>query len=405
MDRTGDAPADWTSAAEPAAARRFSLVQPLVAQLRHGRLRMRLPNGHTVASSDDETGLQAVVSVERWRMFRRVAFGGAVGFAESYIAGDWTSPDPVALLRLMARNADDVRDVLPGASVVRLANRIRHTLRGNTRRGSRRNIMSHYDLGNAFYALWLDRAMQYSSALWEGDANDLEAAQEAKLARIVEMMGVKGGERVLEIGFGWGSLALRLAAAGARVAALTLSPSQLAFARARAEDEGQAVDFRLQDYRDVSGRFDRIVSIEMIEAVGEARLPLYFRTLARSLEAKGRAVLQAITIDESLEIHYRRDPDFIQAHIFPGGFLPTRSALRTLAENAGLKIVETQQFGASYARTLSEWRRRFHAHWPEVEKLGFDARFRRLWDYYLAYCEAGFAEGTIDVGLVALEPA
>ena len=210
---------------------------------------------------------------------------------------------------------------------------------------------------------------------------------------------------MLEIGFGWGGLALRIAAKGAEVVGLTLSPAQLAHARARAEAAGRSIDFRLEDYRDVGGRFDRIVSIEMIEAVGRARWPLYFETLAKRLAPTGRAVLQAITIDESLAEFYRRDPDFIQTHIFPGGCLPTNSSIDEEARRAGLRIVHRETFGASYARTLAEWRRRFHARWQEAAKLGFDARFRRLWDYYLAYCEAGFAEGTIDVGLFVLEPA
>ncbi len=293
-----------------------------------------------------------------------------------------------------------------GSMIVRLAIRLRHLMRGNTRRGSRRNIMAHYDLGNDFYALWLDPAMQYSSAIWSADTADLEAAQAAKLDRIVDWLALRGGERVLEVGCGWGALATRLAEEkGAQVTALTLSPAQLDYARARAasSESGARIDFRLQDYRDVEGRFDRIVSIEMIEAVGEARWPLYFRKLAESLASSGRIVLQAISLDESLADGYRRNPDFIQTHIFPGGCLPTKSALEAQIERAGLRLARRETFGASYARTLAEWRRRFHARWPEAERLGFDARFRRLWDYYLAYCEAGFAEGTIDVGLMAIE--
>ena len=407
MDQIGDASVQWDPIAEdPNAGRRLRRIEPLISTIRHGRLRIRLPNGRILASSDAEAGLQAVLVIERWRALRRLAFGGDVGFAEAYVDGDWTSPDPVALLRLAARNGERVYAAVRGSAIGRLASRLRHLLRDNTRRGSRRNIMTHYDLGNDFYALWLDPAMQYSSAIWNADTPDLEAAQAAKLDKIVDWLALEGGERVLEIGCGWGALAAKLAdVKAADVTALTLSPAQLAHARtgAASSASAQRVDFRLQDYRDVQGRFDRIVSIEMIEAVGEARWPLYFRTLANSLAPGGRIVLQAITIDEALADGYRRNPDFIQTHIFPGGCLPTKSALEAQIERAGLRLARRETFGASYARTLAEWRRRFHARWPEAERLGFDARFRRLWDYYLAYCEAGFAEGTIDVGLMAIE--
>ncbi len=409
MDQIGDASAQWDPRAEDAfAGPRLRRLEPLLASIRHGRLRVRLPNGRVLASSEGETGLQALLAIDRWRTLRRIALRGDIGFAEAYIDGDWTSPDPVALLRLAARNVEPVFAAARGSKFVRLATRLRHLLRGNTRRGSRRNIMAHYDLGNAFYGLWLDPAMQYSSAIWSADTPDLEAAQAAKLDRIVDRLALRGGERVLEIGCGWGALATRLAETkGAEVTALTLSPAQLDYARARAASgEGaRRLDFRLQDYRDVQGQFDRIVSIEMIEAVGEARWPLYFRKLADSLAAGGRIVLQAITIDKSLADAYRRNPDFIQTHIFPGGCLPTKSALEAEIKRAGLRLVSGETFALSYARTLAEWRRRFHARWPEVEVLGFNSRFRRLWDYYLAYCEAGFSEGTIDVGLLAIERA
>jgi cyclopropane-fatty-acyl-phospholipid synthase len=409
MDQIGDASVQWDPHAENAlAGPRLRRIEPLIANIRHGRLRIRLPNGRVLASSDGDAGLQALLVIDRWRALRRIAFGGDIGFGESYVAGDWTSPDLVALIRLAIRNMQPLTAAVGGSTIARLATRLRHLMRGNTRRGSRRNIMAHYDLGNAFYALWLDPAMQYSSAIWTADTADLEAAQAAKLDTIVDWLALRGGERVLEIGCGWGALATRLAETkGAQVTALTLSPAQLDYARGRAassESDGR-IDFRLQDYRDVQGRFDRIVSIEMIEAVGEARWPLYFRTLSDSIAPGGRIVLQAITIDEQLADGYRRSPDFIQTHIFPGGCLPTKSALEAEIERAGLRLVRHETFAASYARTLAEWRRRFHARWVEAERLGFDSRFRRLWDYYLAYCEAGFAEGTIDVGLLAIERA
>jgi cyclopropane-fatty-acyl-phospholipid synthase len=391
-----------------AAGRRIQMIEPLLAKLRGGRLRIVLPNGSAIASPPSPGGLQATLAIRRWRALRRLAIGGDVGFAEAFIDGDWTSPDLVALLRLAARNVEPIRAATRGVPVFRWADQLRHVLRGNTRRGSRRNIMAHYDLGNAFYALWLDPTMQYSSALWSEDTPDLETAQKRKLDRVAELLELEGGESVLEIGCGWGALATHLAETrDARVTAITLSPAQLAFARARAvpDDCAAPVDFRLEDYRDVRGRYDRIVSIEMLEAVGEARWLHYFETLARSLNADGRAVLQTITINEAYYEHYRRNPDFIQKHVFPGGFLPSKPALAAEIERAGLQILDRQSFGNSYARTLAEWRKAFHARWNEAAGLGFDDRFRRLWDYYLAYCEAGFAEGTIDVTLVSIAHA
>jgi cyclopropane-fatty-acyl-phospholipid synthase len=394
------------NARKPGASACERLIAPLLATLRGGRLRVWLPNGGGLASAGDDVGLQATLVLERWRALLRLALGGDVGFAEAYVDRDWTSPDLVALLRLAALNAETLRAAASGNAVIRLANRLRHRLRVNTRRGSRRNVKTHYDLGNAFYAIWLDPTMQYSSAIWTERTPDLEAAQALKLDRVVEWLGLDGGESVLEIGCGWGALAIRLAETkGAKVTAITLSPAQLEFACACAQARGldRRIDFRLQDYRDVCGQFDRIASIEMIEAVGERRWPAYFRGLADSLRSTGRAVVQAITIDEAQFEDYRREPDFIQKHIFPGGFLPTQSAIRTQAARAGLKVVAWERFGHSYARTLAEWRRRFNERWPEAAALGFDERFRRLWDYYLAYCEAGFAEGRVNVNLIAME--
>ncbi|THD42485.1 MAG: class I SAM-dependent methyltransferase [Bradyrhizobium sp.] len=383
-----------------------AVLNRFLPALRFGRLRVVLPSGGAIVRKGAEPGPDATVIFHRGRGLRRLVSGGDVGFAEGYLEGDWTTPDLVATLRLASRNENAWKENLRGARLVRWVNRLRHVLRGNSRRGSRRNIEAHYDLGNGFYRLWLDANMQYSSALWD-DAPDLEAAQARKLARIGELLAVTGGESVLEIGCGWGGLALSLAERGADVTAITISPSQLAWASRSAAEraKGARVDFRLQDYRDVSANFDRIVSIEMLEAVGEAWWPAYFGALARCLKSGGRAVIQAITIADNIFDDYRRNPDFIQKHIFPGGFLPSKSALAAQIAAAGLRLAHSETFGASYARTLAEWRKRFHAHWPEIEAQGFDQRFRRLWDYYLCYCEAGFAEGVIDVGLFVLEPA
>jgi cyclopropane-fatty-acyl-phospholipid synthase len=402
---------DQTSAADPTASvsappsrRRDRLLQRLFGHLRHGRLRVQTPDGREFEWGGEAPGPEALLVLRRWRTLWRGALGGDIGMADAWIAGDWTSPDLTALIRLAARNSQSQRTI-QGSSSLAALQRLRHLLRANTRRGSRRNIEKHYDLGNDFFAEWLDADMVYSSALWTDPNLSLGEAQQAKLDRVASLAQLSGGEKILEIGCGWGALATRLAGAGAHVTGVTLSPSQLAAAQARAARLGLAerCDLRLMDYREAVGPFDRIVSIEMIEAVGEAYLPLYFDVLSRALKPDGRVVLQAITIAEDRFETYRRDTDFIQKHVFPGGFLPSKSLMEREAARVGLKIVHVENFGLSYARTLAEWRRRFHAAWPKIAAQGFDDNFRRLWDYYLCYCEAGFLEEAIDVGLYVLE--
>ena len=378
------------------------LVRRLVPHLDFGHLRVSLPNGDVVSIAGRAPGPHAAIALKRWRALRRVVTGGDIGFAEAYIAGDWTSADLVGLLRLAARNVAAIQRANDGSRLWRAVERLRHLGRANSRRGSRRNIMAHDDLGNAFYARWLDGAMQYSSGLYAEADETLETAQQRKLARIAELLQLSGGESVLEIGCGWGGLAERLSAQhGAQVTALTLSPAQQSFAAERGL--GAQVDVRLQDYRDVEGDFDRIVSIEMLEAVGQAWWPTYFRTLRDRLKPGGRAVIQVITIDEQRFESYRRNPDFVQKHVFPGGFLPCPSTLKAEIAAAGLALTGSETFGLSYARTLAEWRARFLAHWPEISRQGFDERFRRLWTYYLCYCEAGFLEDALDVGLYVID--
>ena len=384
---------------------RARLLDRLLSGLSAGRLRVILPSGRSFVRAGPAPGPDATIHIRRWRTLRRILTGGDIGFAEAFLAGDWDSPDPVAVIRPAARNTDELRRAVRGSPLFRAVERLRHLLNGNTRQGSRRNIEAHYDLGNAFYRQWLDDTMLYSSAIFDETTPTLEAAQAKKLARIADLLALDGGERVLEIGCGWGALAAHLAESGdAQMTGITLSPSQLAWARdviaARGLDA--SVDLRLQDYRDVDETFDRVVSIEMFEAVGESWWPTYFATLARALKPGGRAVLQVITIADDRFEDYRRDTDFIQKHVFPGGFLPSKTAFAGAAEAAGLRLEAAEHFGLSYAETLAEWRRRFHAAWPEIAPLGFDDRFRRLWDYYLAYCEAGFREGAIDVGLYTL---
>ena len=375
----------------------------LLSQVSYGDITVVLPNGETLRRQAPNPGPRAKLVIRRWRAIWRLMTGGELGLAEAFIAGDWWTPNLVAFLEFGARNDTGMQDAISGSWAQRLLVRVRHWRNGNTRRGSRRNIAAHYDLGNAFYELWLDRGMQYSSALFTAKDQPLETAQEEKLARVMELLEIVGGERVLEIGCGWGALMERLAPR-CEVTGVTLSAEQLTFTRQRIASAPNA-QARLQDYRDITETFDRIVSIEMIEAVGERYWPVYFDKLKSALKPDGTVVLQAITIDETRFEKYQQQPDFIQRHIFPGGVLPTVEIIRQQAARAGLELVMHETFGLSYARTLAVWRERFMAAWPQVSQLGFDDRFKRMWDYYLCYCEAGFRNGAIDVGFFRFKPA
>jgi len=384
------------------------LLRRLLNQVSCGRLTLVLPSGQSVVAQGVLPGPEAKIVIQSWRCLRRLLAGGDIGFAQAYIEGDWTSPDLTAVIRFAARNRDTLLSTLRGSRFMRIVHRVGHLLNANTRRGSRKNIEAHYDLGNDFYSQWLDQTMLYSSAIWNETTHSLEAAQEYKLKCIADKLALEGGEKILEIGCGWGALATHLADYGdAHVTGITLSPSQLAWGKTVVNDAGlkDSVDLRLQDYRDVEGQFDRIVSIEMFEAVGEAYWPEYFATLKRCLKPGGKAVLQIISIEDARYENYRRKADFIQKFIFPGGFLPSDKVLERDLAKAGLVLKEIDHFGHSYALTLAEWRQRFIANWPEIEKLGFDDRFRRLWEYYLCYCEGGFEEGAINVGLYTIEHA
>ncbi len=364
----------------------------MLEKLDNGRLEVRLPDGASALFGEGEPGV--VLHVHDEAMFGRVLARGDIGLAEAYLDGQWDSPDITALLGLLARNRDALKKAVYGSWRQLLAARVRHWLNRNSRAGSRRNIMAHYDLGNDFYRLWLDDTMSYSAAIYhEADDGSLRGAQQAKYGRILDRLQARAGERVLEIGCGWGGFAEMAAARGIDITGLTLSPAQLAWAQARVP----GADLRLQDYRDLNERFDHVVSIEMFEAVGERWWPSYFETLAASLKPGGKAVVQSITIHDALFADYRKGTDFIQQYIFPGGMLPSRSAFRAQAAKAGLKVSDEFAFGHDYARTLAEWRSSFEQRWPEIQKLGFDDTFRRLWRMYLCYCEAGFLAGNIDV--------
>ncbi|MDB5446517.1 MAG: Cyclopropane-fatty-acyl-phospholipid synthase [Phenylobacterium sp.] len=353
-------------------------------------------------------GSEARWTLRNWRAARRVLTKGDLGFAAGYLAGDWETPDLAALLNAVAANYDKVAERLRGLRLLQLGHAVLHALNRNSRSGARRNILAHYDLGNDFYQLWLDPGMTYSSALFATADEPLDAAQRRKYGRIAQIAGVRPGADVLEVGCGWGGFAAFAAGElGAKVTAITLSPAQQAYAQARLFRAGLAerVEVRLVDYRDVAGRYDAVVSIEMFEAVGEAFWPVYFQRLAQLLKPGGRAGLQVITIRDDLFEDYQRRPDFIQLEIFPGGMLPTQGRLAREAGRAGLSVSPDgwARFGQDYARTLAAWREGFDAAWPQIAELGFDARFRRLWRYYLAYCEAGFRSGRTEVVQVALQ--
>ena len=376
----------------------------IVGKLRVGSLTVILPNGTRRRFDGSQPGPAAELVIHRTRVVRRFLIGGANGFADAYLDGDWDSPDLAILLVVLAMNEAASADHYYGKPWVRALARMTHRLRPNTRRGSKKNIHAHYDLGNQFYARWLDPSMTYSAAVFDQPGATLEEGQLSKLRRLAQLTGVRPDAHVLEIGCGWGSFA-ELAAKefGARVTGLTISNAQAEFARRRIFEAGLAerVKIELRDYRDVQGRFDAVTSIEMFEAVGERFWPTYFAKLREVLIEGGRAALQVITIDERNWENYRKSADFIQRYVFPGGMLPTKTVLNRLGDAAGLSRVAMSSHATAYADTLAEWNRRFQHAWPDLGKLGFDARFKRTWEFYLAYCEAGFRTDNIDVVQVA----
>ena len=388
-------------AGAPSAAR---ATLKLLTRLKHGTLTVKLPDGSVQRFGSGE-GPMASLHLLNWNVCSAALKSGDIGFAESFIAGDWTTPHLTELLRVLIINRKEVEDVIYGTWLGRFAYRIKHLLNRNTKANSQKNIHAHYDLGNAFYDLWLDSTMNYSSAIFETPETSMKEAQDAKVRRALRMARVKSGDRVLEIGCGWGALAEKATKEfDASVVGVTLSTEQLTWAQKRMQREGVAerADLRLQDYRDIGKTtpdepFDAICSIEMIEAVGQAYWPEYFQTVARLLKPGGYACIQSIVIADDLFERYVDSTDFIQQYIFPGGCLPCPQEFRTQARAAGFEVVDEFSFGQDYARTLQLWRDDFMANESQVLMLGFDKRFIRIWEFYLCYCEAAFTEANTDV--------
>lgn len=376
--------------------------------LRSGQLAVQLPSGVRVVVGEGGS-LPVEMSIVRRSFFNKVFSSGSVGFGEAYVDGDWDTSDLSGVLGVLARNQKDLGVIGRGFSLVaRQMNRLYHRARRNSLEQSRSNIQEHYDLSNEFYATFLDTSMTYSSACFERQDQDLEAAQITKIDRMLDLAGVRAGSTLLEIGSGWGALALRAAQRGAQVKTITLSEAQYAYARELFERAGvdKQVEIALEDYRLQKGNYDAVLSCEMIEAVGREYLPSYFEVVSRSLKSGGKAVIQAITIPDDRYEAYSRRCDWIQKHIFPGGHLPSPGAIRRHVEEAGATYVAAMQsFGRDYAETLRRWAKAFNAAESKVDALGFDTAFRRKWNYYLSYCEAGFDADLIDVQHVVIERA
>lgn len=366
-----------------------------------GMLLFHLPDGRQIRFSNAERGPSAIIHIHDYNFVKRAMAGGDVGFAEAYMDGEWSTPDLTEVLRFFSANFEATGKLAVGGAVVRGLNKIRHFFNRNSREGARKNIKAHYDLGNDFYSLWLDPSMTYSSAVFDSPNMSLEQGQQAKYRNICDRIGAGPSSNILEIGCGWGGFAEYAAKQrGAKVTCLTISPSQREYALQRMQREGlgERVEIRLEDYRDHKGQYDGVASIEMFEAVGESYWPSYFGKIVESLKDRGRAALQIITIDDQLFPRYRKRVDFIQRHIFPGGMLPSEKALKEQFQLVGLRHDGVTYFGQDYARTCREWSRAFNGAWDQIASLGFDEPFRRMWNFYLAYCEAGFTDGRINVG-------
>jgi cyclopropane-fatty-acyl-phospholipid synthase len=371
-----------------------------LAKLEYGKLLLRLPDNRNLEFSGVNPGPDAELLLNNWKLPTKIFASASIGAGESYMNGDWDSPDMTALFEFFSKNENLGGGLSTPIWIKGAIIRILHWLNSNTRRGARKNIAAHYDLGNEFYSKWLDESMTYSSGIFGEDVGTLSGSQEKKYRMLAQSMGIKPMDKVLEIGCGWGGFAEYVATQiGCQITGLTISKEQHDFAQKRVHEAGlsEKIDIKLQDYRDETGNYDRIASIEMFEAVGEKYWPTYFTTLRDCLRPEGTAGLQIITIGNNAFEKYSRRPDFIQRYIFPGGMLPSPEILDRLRSSSGMTMLGERVFPQDYAKTLAEWRRRFLAKWGEIQQLGFDERFKRMWEFYLHYCEAGFKTEYIDV--------
>src|SRR6201994_2418174 len=388
--------------------RMVQLALGFASRWRRGTLDVTLLDGRVMRFGGAEPGPAAQMTLHSYGFASKLINNGDIGIAEAYLRGEWDTPDLTQFLYLFCVNHELIQAMLTNKPLVRVVQTVRHWFNRNTKRQARRNIYAHYDIGNAFYSAWLDPSMTYSSALYEDDTPDLTTAQKNKYRRLAEAIDLRPGQKVLEIGCGWGGFAEFAAKTlNGNVVGLTISKEQRDFAQKRIQAAGlnDKVEIRLQDYRDERDRYDRIASIEMIEAVGEQFWPRYFSQLRDRLLPGGLAGIQAITIQDKLFQTYRREGAFIQRYVFPGGMLPSPQILKSLGERFGVPVIRERIFGQDYAKTLAIWRSNFRAAWPNLMPSGFDDRFRRLWEYYLAYCEAGFLSGNIDVRQVVFAKA
>ena len=412
MNRPGQSLLSRLSFSAPSEGNRHSVEKSvktqtllkILTQLQYGHLTLTLPNNKVMEFGNRQDPLHADIQIHEWSVFKQILSHGDIGFAESYIKGEWNTTNLKSILDLAIRNRTILEKAIYGSWLGSIIYRLKHWLRDNSKSGSRKNIHAHYDLGNAFYNLWLDPTMSYSSAWFsEGNQQTLAEAQRAKIQRILQSLNTKPHDHILEIGCGWGGVMEEALISNRSITGLTLSTEQKAFAEKRLSkaqlNTGTSATFevRLQDYRDCQERFEGIASVEMFEAVGEKHWPEYFQSIAKCLKPGGKACIQTIVIAEDLFERYRHNTDFIQQYVFPGGMLPSRTSFKASVEKAGLQVEEEFAFGQDYAKTLCLWQESFNQKLDDVRKLGFDEAFIRLWNFYLMYCAAGFSQNNIDV--------